>query len=361
MNGLNKNALIRYKVIDDCLNNKNYWQRILNKKNYSNFYEGKRQILEHEEDRDLPNKNVFRIVLSEKFKINISDDQLDKDIRTLRNEFKAPIEYDSKLKGYYYKYSFTFQGENMNEDEINSIQFLYALTKNDLKFSSYDVYNKTIENIIKKLNKKFEYFDEKETNSISKYILKDDFIGNTGSEWIEKIYDSIIKNKYLIITYKRYEKEKLNKHILIPYLLKEYNKQWYLIGYSKLSKQIVTLALDRIHELQIEKNIPTKNSFNYKEFFKYSFGISNRIGSKPQNIKFAIKKSFQKYFVANKIHHSQINEIVNDELIVNIKCYITKELISKILSFGHNITIISPLELVEKINKEVDLIKKNYL
>lgn len=360
MNGLNKNALIRYKVIDDCINNKSYWQRILLKKNYSNFYDGKKN-LDFDHEKELPNKLVFRIVLSEKFKIDISDEQLDKDIKTLRNEFNAPIEYDTKHKGYYYKKYYTFQGENIDEEEINSIHFLYSLSKSNIKLSAFDNYNKTIENIIKKLNKKFEFLDLNETENLSKYILKDDFLGNTGSEWVEKIYDAIIKNKYINIIYKRYEKEKETKHQLNPYLLKEYNQQWYLIGYSKLSKQIVTLALDRIKNLEIDKRIPTKNNFNYNEYFKYSFGISNRVGSKPHTIKFLVKKDFKNYFLTKKIHHSQSHEIIDNELIVKLKCYITKELISKFLSYGNNVKIISPSDLIEKIKSELNLSIKNYI
>jgi hypothetical protein len=87
MNGLNNNALIRYKVIDDCINNKSYWQKVLARKSYSRFYDGKRNLDEQENERDLPNKVVFRIVLLEKFNIEISDEQLDKDIKNLRSKF----------------------------------------------------------------------------------------------------------------------------------------------------------------------------------------------------------------------------------------------------------------------------------
>ena len=360
MNGLNNNALIRYKVIDDCINNKSYWQKVLARKSYSRFYDGKRNLDEQENERDLPNKVVFRIVLLEKFNIEISDEQLDKDIKNLRSKFNAPIEYDNKQKGYYYNSKYSFQGENMNEDEINSIHFLYSLSKSSLKLSAFDNYNKTIESILKKLNKKFEFFDQTETDEISKYILKDDFLGNSGSQWIEIIYNAILKNRNILIKYKRYQNENENIHQVSPYLIKEYNHQWYLIGYSKLSKQIVTLALDRIKSIQEDKIIAIKENFNYKDYFKYSFGISNRIGSKPKKIKFIIDKKFENYFINYKIHHSQIIERVDSDLIVTLKCYITKELVSKFLSYGHNIKILSPEDLIEKVIQEFSLSLKNY-
>ena len=236
MKGLNNNALIRYKVIDDCINNKNYWQKVLARKSYSRFYDGKRNLDEQENERDLPNKVVFRIVLLEKFNIEISDEQLDKDIKNLRSKFNAPIEYDNKQKGYYYNSKYSFQGENMNEEEINSIHFLYSLSKSSLKLSAFDNYNKTIESVLKKLNKKFEFFDQNETDEISKYILKDDFLGNSGSQWIEIIYNAILKNRNILIKYKRYQNDNENIHQVSPYLIKEYNHQWSLIGYSKLSR-----------------------------------------------------------------------------------------------------------------------------
>ena len=69
---------------------------------------------------------------------------------------------------------------------------------------------------------------------------------------------------------------------------------------------------------------------------------------------------FENYFINYKIHHSQIVERVDSDLIVTLKCYITKELVSKFLSYGHNIKILSPEELIEKVIKEFSLSLKNY-
>ena len=69
---------------------------------------------------------------------------------------------------------------------------------------------------------------------------------------------------------------------------------------------ILEMASELNEDFQEDKIIAIKENFNYKDYFKYSFGISNRIGSKPKKIKFIIDKKFENYFINYKMAKRQV-------------------------------------------------------
>ena len=80
----------------------------------------------------------------------------------------------------------------------------------------------------------------------------------------------------VFLTYQRFgDKTSLNID-LSPYLLKQYNDRWYLIGSTTDDDKILTLPLDRIVEIQPSKIQDYKNPpDDFDEYFDDIVGVSN--------------------------------------------------------------------------------------
>ena len=89
----NKNAYLRLRLIDQCLRNKNkYFNRTA-----------------------LANK------VSEKLGYTISINTIDKDLKALQDEFKAPIKFDKFNSRYYYSQPFTLDNIELDDEEKNAL------------------------------------------------------------------------------------------------------------------------------------------------------------------------------------------------------------------------------------------------
>ncbi len=199
----------------------------------------------------------------------------------------------------------------------------------------------------------------------SKY--KQGFINFKGSPEIKGIqyFDPIVRaienREVLRLYYLPFYEDKPYFNDVHPYLLKEHQSRWYLVGLNAFKGKIRTYALDRIRDLQVaegaEYSLP---AFDTEAYFKYAIGIIAPEGLPPL-IKLAVQKTQAQYLITRPWHDSQnIVEENEEEVVFSFRVHPTYEFRSLVLSLGKDGTILEPASLRKEMKQELEQMLKQY-
>ncbi len=182
-----------------------------------------------------------------------------------------------------------------------------------------------------------------------------------GIKYFDPIVDAIEKREVLRLYYLPFYEDKPYFNEVHPYLLKEHESMWYLVGLNAFKGKVRTYALDRIRDLQPAKGADyTPPEFNTEEYFKYSIGIIAPEGTAPL-IKLAVQKTQAQYLITRPWHDSQnIVDENDEELIFSFRVHPSYEFRSRVLSLGKDGYILEPLALREEMKQELERMLLNY-
>lgn len=321
---LNKEALIRYRIIDSCLRNRQH---------------------------QFPTLEFLVQACEEKLGKPFSSSTIQKDIYTMRFDdalgFRAPVEYSKKHHGYYYTdQNFTLASIPLSEQDIEAMEFAVSLLQQFRGVKILEQFESSVDKILEAIHIQRALAGREATEFIQ--VEKAD--KQSGTEWLGEIVSAIINQIPVEITYQPFVSEKSKQHLVHPYLLKEYRNRWYLVGMIDQYNLLSTFGLDRITELSVsEKSFRTNREFNPDAYFKHAFGITTFEG-KPKQVVLSFTPLQGKYIKTQPLHPTQIILIDNKkELRVSIHVGITIELIMAILSYGEKVKVIKPVKLAADI------------
>lgn len=333
---VNKNALIRYKTIDNCLRNKY-----------------RRWTLE-----DLVEKCSEVLYEMEGIKKGVSVRTIQGDIQMMRSDklgYNAPIEvYEQKYYRYSDKdYSITQMPLTQNDFELmqEAVDMLREL-KDFKQFNAIsDIVSRLQENLaITKHNKRpIIHFDN----------VKD----LKGIELLNPLYNYISHKQTIKITYQSFSSNKLIEYILFPYLLKEFRNRWFIYGSRAEDMQLYNLALDRIITIEpIDIPFQENPSFDSEHFFDDIIGVSKDINDKPKEITFWASVEQSKYIKTKPIHTSQkiLNHNPDGSCVFSINVIENFELYSIFLSYGSSVKILSPKEIARRMKRKATELYDTY-
>ena len=326
----NKNATLRYRIIDSCLTNSMH---------------------------PYPNVAYIQRKIEEQLNGEISISMIRKDFAAMEHIYSAPIKFNKTREGYYYtEADFSIKEFPLSEEEISALDFSTALL-NNLKdtqlFSQFEnAINKIIEGyrISKKIGK-----------SERQLIQVEEPVRTQGQEWLEPLLDAIKYKNAVKVIYARYGGVP-KEHIMSPCILKEYHNRWYLVGYSARVNDLLVMALDRIKTVEASKSAYQADmNFNSEDFFKYSFGITQIHGAKPEKILLSFTPHQAQYILSQPLHQSQKLILENSkEVQVELEVYITQELIMSILGYGAGVKVLKPVHFKKQIKELIQQMLVNY-
>ena len=146
-----------------------------------------------------------------------------------------------------------------------------------------------------------------------------------------------------------------------PYLLKQYNDRWYLIGAADSDGKILTLALNRITNIEPVANKDfIEPDEDFAERFDDIVGVTLIDGKPLEHIVFWVSDVSKDYVESKPIHGSQ-KSINNDEDLrrqypklvggrfFSIDCIPNYELIRELTSFGRELLVLKPEDVKAKV------------
>ena len=263
----------------------------------------------------------------------VSARTFDRLIQSLRDEFGFAIEYNTTQKGYRLL-------KEHNDIQTDVFLKLAAITQaNDLLMEAmrmgYDVINR---------------------------VAPETHQNYSGMVHFETLLQAVLNSKMVKFTYKKFAESPAKTYEIQPYLLKEYQGRWYLIGFRPERNWLQTFGLERIVELKISSQKFKRNpNIQTSTLFDHIIGINSE-HQQLTEVKFSAAPIHKKYLETLPLHPSQkLLETKKDGTgIFSIQIIVNYEFKQQMLGMGSLATILQPDWLVKEIKEELKKTLTNY-
>ncbi|SFU37584.1 Predicted DNA-binding transcriptional regulator YafY, contains an HTH and WYL domains [Pustulibacterium marinum] len=313
-----KNALIRYKTIDKCLQN-HYRDWTL-----ASLMEACSDALYEFEGRS----------------VNVSKRTLQMDIQVMRSDklgYNAPIEvYDRK----FYRYAdpeYSITDIPLTETDMGILTETMNMLKQFQDFSLFADFK----GIINKLEDKI-YTEQHHKNPII-HLDKNDNL--KGLEWLNELYQAILKQVVIKLMYQSFKAYQPQEVIFHAHFLKEYNNRWFVIGRTTEKPKIITFALDRILGIDYDFGaayIPA--TFDVDAYYQHTIGVTVMEKFRPSKVIFKVDRSNAPYVLTKPFHASQevYEKHADGSITFIMRVHLNFELERMLLGFGDYLEVLAP-------------------
>ena len=333
----NKNALVRYKILDNCFRNT-----------------GKRYFI-----GDLIDECEKVLLEIDPESNGISRRQIFEDIAFMESKEGWGIELNKLRDGkkVYYLYSdmtFSINKMPLNEVEINQLKAAVDILSQFKGMPQFDWVNE----LVPKLKQGIK---SEETSTTIMEFDSNQYL--KGIEHLGPLHNAIFYKKVLAIEYKPFENDDSFEIQIHPYFLKQYNNRWFLFGYnSENEKYDWNLAIDRIVTIKESNEKFHKNTkIDWHEYFEDVIGVTKPVDGIVQNVELNFRGKTGNYMETKPLHGSQKSKWI-DKLTYQVKLQliINYELERLILSYADSVSVVQPLSLKYTIKKRLRDALGNY-
>ena len=336
----NKNALIRYKYLDGLLSDHRHYYDI----------------------HDLTEK--VNDMLYENGFPEVTQRCIEKDLNTLEYApFNAPIERvtrQGKRCIAYSKRSFSIFTKELSNEETNLLREVLSTIG---QFDGLDNF-KWLENF--KIGLGIEKRRQIISFSNNPYLRNSNLLGT--------LFDNISNEVVIRLSYHTFANTTIRRIDFHPYLLKQYNDRWYLLGAADSDMKILHFALDRIDDVE---PLPEKKYIecteNLSERFEDIVGVTLYKDRKVEHILCWVS-DFSKGYVDTKPIHESYTPIKGEAeqqlrmeypqlhggMFFTLDCICNYELIRELTSFGKDVLVLSENEVKNEILKRIYDINEKY-
>ena len=333
-----KNALIRYRTIDTCLQNCNRQWTL------SDLIDACSDALYEYEGRD----------------VNVSKRTIQLDIQMMRSDklgYNAPIEVYHKK---FYRYAdpdYSITDIPLTESDMHVLSESVEMLK---QFKDFSLFSE-LGGIIQRLEDKV--YSEKTHQSAVIHLDKNDNL--KGLEHLDTLYQAILKKLVLKIKYQSFTARSPSTFTFYPFLLKEFNNRWFLVGkpHQRKTQSIVNLALDRILAIDFDTTLPfIEEAFDGDLYYQHTIGVTVLNDDQLQTVIFKLDSKNAPYVITKPFHQSQqiLETRENGDVVFTIRVHLNFELERLLLGFGDSLEVLAPRQLRKRIRKKIERLAQIY-
>jgi predicted DNA-binding transcriptional regulator YafY len=333
---INKNALIRYKTIDACLQNR-YRKWTLD---------------------DLVEACSDALYDYEGIKKGVSLRTVQMDIQMMRSEklgYSAPIVVIDKRFYTYEDPKYSITNIPLTTHDLSKLNEVVVILQQFKGFTHFQ----EVDGMIGRLQHKI--FVGKHRQSAIIDFEKNELL--QGLEHLTPLYEAIAQQKVIKIKYQSFKAKDSHSVIFHPQLLKEYRNRWFVLGIKETFPDDTTiLALDRIHHFEV---IPEKTFISSgldASFFDDLIGVTKSKGMVSSKVVFCADRQSAPYIITKPIHSTQtVMEVRPDgSTVFEIEVLHNYELERELLGFGEQIEVLEPEALRSRIAERLQLASSRY-
>ena len=326
---VNRNALIRYRTIDNCLRNRQ-----------------RRWTLE-----DLIEACSEALYEYEGIDKGVSPRTVQMDIQMMRSDklgYNAPI---IVLEKKYYSYEdpdYSITNIPLTDQDLGKLTEVVEILRQFKGFNHFQ----ELSGMVQRLESKIHAAQTNQEPVI-------DFEKNEnlkGLEHIDTLYQAIINKRAVEVCYQSFKARKANTFTFHPYYLKEYRNRWFLIGIKKRNTPILTLALDRIVSVDTcEVTYVPREGFSLPHYLHDVIGVTVSQNASTEKVLLQADHETAPYILTKPLHHSQqVVEKDSQGVLISLEVQLNFELEREILGFGSHIKVLAPERLKQKIKHTLE-------
>lgn len=194
------------------------------------------------------------------------------------------------------------------------------------------------------------------------------------STLIASLFCAISNEQVVELTYQKFLDSTERRVLISPYLLKEYNRRWYIVGGAYDTNRILNFALDRLVQIEIKPGYIFKPcEADLEEHFDEIIGVTFNEDMPLSQILFWVSDDIKGYIHTKPIHGSQIHikgdradklHILYPQLpsgdFLTIECRENFELLRELTAWGEDLMVLTPVDLRDKIIERINRMTYRY-
>jgi len=324
---VNRNALIRYRTLDNCLRNR-YRRWTLD-----DLIEACSEALYEYEGIDK----------------GVSKRTVQMDLQVMRSDklgYNAPIVVKEKKYYTYEDPDYSITNIPLTDHDLGKLTEVVDILRQFKGFTHFQ----ELSGMVQRLEDKIHTSKTQQAPIID--LEKNENL--KGLEYLDVIYQAILDKKVLDVHYKSFKARQVNSFKFHAALLKEYRNRWFVLGKKSARLPFMLLALDRIQAL----DILTDPSLEFDEqqvgnYFKHVVGVSVNEGEASKEVLLQVDHSSAPYILTKPLHQSQtLVDKTDYGIIIKLTVQPNFELEREILGFGDTIKVIAPERLKSRIREK---------
>lgn len=332
----NRNALIRYKVIDRCLQRRN------RKWTLEDLIEQVSETLYEYEGMDK----------------GISKRTIQADIQMMRSDklgYFAPIVVLDKKFYSYEDPNYSITNIPISEADLGRMNEAVELLKQFKGFSHFQQLNEVVQkledHVYSVANKRHSVIDFEKNDNLR------------GLSHLDLLYNSVIYKKTVQMTYQSFKARAASEFYFHVWWLKEFKNRWFAVGVRNGQKTVTHLALDRILSVSLDEKIAYRENTHYdpETFYKDAIGVTVSENVRAENVQILVNAVHAPYVETKPLHHSQeIIERNANGIIIQVRVQLNFELEKEILGFGEGMKVLFPERLKKRIYYRASKVVESY-
>lgn len=270
-----------------------------------------------------------------------------RDLDWLRDDERAPIEYDSSRKGY------KLEDQTWNLPPVVLSQrevFAFSVARKLLQGFRGTPLEGDIESLLDKITESIEGNITLDLESLTEHftVLGEDHAVQDPEVWAAAAR-SVNRCEKIRVVYQKFNGD-IRKYTLEPYHLVSYHGNWYVLARRPGLCNLATFAISRIRQIEYtDEFFDVDASFDVKEHLRKAFGIAS--GSQVLRVRLLFTKNVATYIQERIWHPTQ--KLVKKrngcvELILETAGW--KELVRWILSWQPDVKVLAPKKLRERVD-----------
>lgn len=333
---VNRNALIRYRTLDQCLQNR------LRKWTLDDLIDACSEALYE-----------YQGITS-----GVSRRTVQADMEMMRSNklgYEAPIVVVDKK---YYTYSdkhYSITNSPLNQQDMQVLTEVSDLLK---QFKGLNHFTDLTE-MVTKLEDKI-YTQKTHSAPVVDFEKNDNL---KGLEWIEVIRKTIVAKKTMCMTYQSFKARQASTFCFSGYLLKEYRNRWFVLGLQHdRNPKIMNLALDRIQSIEEHQQDYRENTLiDLATYYHDCIGVTKSPGQQSTEVIFWVDSDNAPYVITKPLHHTQ--QVIRHEadgVVFSIQVIMNFELERELLGFGAKMRVMAPRILVKRMKEQLGRMVEMY-
>ncbi|MBE6225929.1 MAG: WYL domain-containing protein [Bacteroidales bacterium] len=265
-----------------------------------------------------------------------------------------PKEESTDGRRRFYRYedpNFSIWKRDIDDFQLAQLQSIMLMLRQFKDFPQIDA----IEDIIHQLEQQYK-FKLEEADGIIAFEANENL---DALSLVGTMFSYISHKRVLEIVYQPFNKQ-AKKYVIHPHFLKQYNRRWFLIGFTidkgMMSRSV--FALDRIQSIEQVAGEYISSDMDLEDIFYDQIGVTL---TKELPVVISLQFSLHrfKYVLTKPIHASQ-KILSNDGRVITIEVIPNKELYQTLISFGSDVKVLAPDNVRQALSEIIQSMYKIY-